>query len=97
MTIVPRPTWGDADFAPVDWVLEGVADVAMLEQRIEELTALVPGLSPCRLVGWSGQWTWKAAEGLNKRFNDREIAEQLRAGRCRAILTALLAESRLMM
>ncbi|MEU3690348.1 aminoglycoside phosphotransferase family protein [Streptomyces narbonensis] len=52
VAIDPRPTWGDPDFDAVDWVLEGVADPAMLEQRIEELAALVPGLSPRRLVGW---------------------------------------------
>ncbi|MER7693840.1 hypothetical protein [Streptomyces sp. NPDC097610] len=34
------------------------------------------------------RWTWKAAEELNRRFSDREIAGQLRAGRYRAILTA---------
>ncbi|MFE4801994.1 aminoglycoside phosphotransferase family protein [Streptomyces sp. NPDC056708] len=52
VAIDPRPTWGDPDFDAVDWVLEGVADPAMLEQRIEELAALVPGLSPRRVVGW---------------------------------------------
>ncbi|WP_406368208.1 PIN domain-containing protein [Streptomyces sp. NBC_00647] len=43
------------------------------------------------------EWTWKAAEELNRRFSDREIAGQLRAGRYRAILTAPLDEARLMM
>ncbi|WP_037623060.1 PIN domain-containing protein [Streptomyces aureus] len=43
------------------------------------------------------EWTWKAAEELNRRFSDREIAGQLRAGRYRAILTAPLNEARLMM
>ncbi|KAB1987421.1 PIN domain-containing protein [Streptomyces triticiradicis] len=43
------------------------------------------------------RWTWKAAEELNQRFSDREIAGQLRAGRYRAILTAPLDEARLMM
>ncbi|MFE7311512.1 aminoglycoside phosphotransferase family protein [Streptomyces sp. NPDC057555] len=52
VAIDPRPTWGDPDFDAVDWVLEGVADPAMLDQRIEELAALVPGLSPRRVVGW---------------------------------------------
>lgn len=52
VAIDPRPTWGDPDFDAVDWLLEGVADPAMLEQRIEELAALVPGLSPRRVVGW---------------------------------------------
>jgi streptomycin 6-kinase len=50
--IDPRPTWGDPDFDAVDWVLEGVADPVMLEERIEELAALVPGLSPRRLLDW---------------------------------------------
>ncbi|MFE3905400.1 aminoglycoside phosphotransferase family protein [Streptomyces sp. NPDC059153] len=52
VAIDPRPTWGDPDFDAVDWVLEGVADPAMLEQRIEELAALVPGLSPHRVLDW---------------------------------------------
>ncbi|MFB8029734.1 MULTISPECIES: PIN domain-containing protein [unclassified Streptomyces] len=43
------------------------------------------------------EWTWQAAEEINRRFSDREIAGQLRAGRYRAILTAPLAEARLMM
>ncbi|MET7543063.1 PIN domain-containing protein [Streptomyces sp. NPDC005507] len=43
------------------------------------------------------EWTWKAAEELNRRFSDREISGQLRAGRYRAILTAPLDEARLMM
>ncbi|MEU2980556.1 aminoglycoside phosphotransferase family protein [Streptomyces hirsutus] len=52
VAIDPRPTWGDPDFDAVDWVLEGVADPVMLEERIEELAALVPGLSPRRVLGW---------------------------------------------
>jgi streptomycin 6-kinase len=52
VAIDPRPTWGDPDFDTVDWVLEGVSDTAMLEQRIEELAALVPGLSPHRVLDW---------------------------------------------
>ncbi|MEV8092537.1 PIN domain-containing protein [Streptomyces nigra] len=43
------------------------------------------------------EWTWKATGELNRRFTDREIAEQLRAGRYRAILTAPLDEARLML
>lgn len=52
VAIDPRPTWGDPDFDAVDWVLEGVADPAVLEQRVEELAALVPGMSPRRVLGW---------------------------------------------
>jgi streptomycin 6-kinase len=52
VAIDPRPAWGDPDFDAVDWVLEGAADFAVLEQRIEELAALVPGLSPRRVLGW---------------------------------------------
>jgi streptomycin 6-kinase len=37
VAIDPRPTWGDPNFDAVDWVLEGVADPAVLEERIEEL------------------------------------------------------------
>ncbi|WP_030978936.1 PIN domain-containing protein [Streptomyces sp. NRRL S-1824] len=43
------------------------------------------------------EWTWQASEELNRRFSDREIAGQLRAGRYRAILSAPLDEARLMM
>ncbi|WP_405764631.1 PIN domain-containing protein [Streptomyces sp. NBC_00080] len=43
------------------------------------------------------EWTWQTAEEINRRFSDREIAGQLRAGRYRAILTAPLDEARLMM
>ncbi|MEU9321710.1 aminoglycoside phosphotransferase family protein [Streptomyces sp. NPDC048295] len=52
VAIDPRPTWGDPDFDAVDWVFEGVADPTVLEQRIEELAALVPGMSPRRVLGW---------------------------------------------
>ncbi|WP_399895430.1 aminoglycoside phosphotransferase family protein [Streptomyces sp. BBFR51] len=52
VAIDPRPTWGDPDFDAVDWVLEGVAGPAVLEQRIEEPAALVPGMSPRRVLGW---------------------------------------------
>lgn len=52
VAIDPRPTWGDPDFDAVDWVLEGVADSAGLEQRVEELAALVPGMSPRRVLDW---------------------------------------------
>ncbi|MFJ1647213.1 aminoglycoside phosphotransferase family protein [Streptomyces sp. NPDC088258] len=52
VAIDPRPTWGDPDFDAVDWVLEGAADPAVLERRIEELAALVPGLSPQRVLDW---------------------------------------------
>ncbi|MFD5006690.1 aminoglycoside phosphotransferase family protein [Streptomyces mutabilis] len=52
VAIDPRPAWGDPDFDAVDWVLAGVADSAALEQRIEELAALVPDMSPRRVLGW---------------------------------------------
>ncbi|MEU5716198.1 aminoglycoside phosphotransferase family protein [Streptomyces sp. NPDC020403] len=52
VAIDPRPAWGDPDFDAVDWVLQGVADRATLEERVEELAALVPGLSPRRLLDW---------------------------------------------
>jgi streptomycin 6-kinase len=52
VAIDPRPTWGDPDFDAVDWALDGVADPAALERRVEELAALVPGMSPRRVLGW---------------------------------------------
>ncbi|MFF1470763.1 aminoglycoside phosphotransferase family protein [Streptomyces mirabilis] len=52
VAIDPRPAWGDPDFDTVDWVLDGVVDRVELERRIEELSVLVPGLSPDRVLGW---------------------------------------------
>ncbi len=52
VAIDPRPSWGDPDFDAVDWALEGVTDRAGLERRIAALAALVPGLSPDRLLAW---------------------------------------------
>ncbi|MFF0249972.1 aminoglycoside phosphotransferase family protein [Streptosporangium sandarakinum] len=52
VAIDPRPAWGDPDFDAVDWVLDGAADLTVLERRIEELAALIPGQSPHRVLGW---------------------------------------------
>lgn len=52
VAIDPRPTWGDPDYDAVDWVLEGVDDLATLERRIESLATMVPGQSPERVLGW---------------------------------------------
>ncbi|RAJ47086.1 streptomycin 6-kinase [Kitasatospora sp. SolWspMP-SS2h] len=52
VAIDPRPTWGDPDFDAVDWALEGVTDLAALRRRTDRLAALVPGLSPDRLLAW---------------------------------------------
>lgn len=52
VAIDPRTAWGDPDFDAVDWVLGGVVEWGELERRVEELSALVPGLSPDRLLGW---------------------------------------------
>ncbi|WP_258053773.1 aminoglycoside phosphotransferase family protein [Streptomyces sp. Ru72] len=52
VAIDPRPAWGDPDFDAVDWVLAGVTDFAVLEQRIEELARMVPGQSPHRVLRW---------------------------------------------
>ncbi|WP_418960318.1 aminoglycoside phosphotransferase family protein [Streptomyces tritici] len=52
VAIDPRPAWGDPDFDAVDWVLEGAADIGVLEDRIEELAELVPGQDPHRVRGW---------------------------------------------
>ncbi|WP_435843620.1 aminoglycoside phosphotransferase family protein [Streptomyces hirsutus] len=79
VAIDPRPTWGDPDFDAVDWVLEGIADLSMLEQRIEELAALVPGLSPHRVLDWC-----RALAALN-------AAPQMCAGRDDAQTQFLMA------
>lgn len=60
VAIDPRPTWGDPGFDAVDWVLEGVTGHAMLERGVENLAALVPGLSPHRVLDWC-----RALAGLN--------------------------------
>lgn len=52
VAIDPRPTWGDPDFDAVDWVLDGAVDRGTLEQRIDTLSGLVPGLSADRVLGW---------------------------------------------
>uniref|UniRef100_A0AAU3GS97 Aminoglycoside phosphotransferase family protein n=1 Tax=Streptomyces sp. NBC_01401 TaxID=2903854 RepID=A0AAU3GS97_9ACTN len=52
VAIDPRPAWGDPDFDAVDWALDGATDLAALERRIETLAALVPGLSPRRVLAW---------------------------------------------
>lgn len=52
VAIDPRPSWGDPDFDTVDWVLDGVADLATLERRIGTLASMVPGMSPERVLGW---------------------------------------------
>ncbi|MEO3783937.1 aminoglycoside phosphotransferase family protein [Actinocorallia sp. B10E7] len=52
VAIDPRPAWGDPDFDAVDWVLEGAVCLEELQRRIEELAALVPGLSRDRLLAW---------------------------------------------
>ncbi|MFD3420918.1 PIN domain-containing protein [Streptomyces decoyicus] len=43
------------------------------------------------------EWTWQAAEEINRRLADRAISGQLRSGRYRAILAAPLGEARLLM
>ncbi|MGW6918443.1 aminoglycoside phosphotransferase family protein [Kitasatospora sp. NPDC054939] len=52
VAIDPRPALGDPDFDLVDWVLDGSADRVALQGRIEELTALVPGSDPERVLAW---------------------------------------------
>jgi streptomycin 6-kinase len=52
VAIDPRPTWGDPDVDAVDWALDSVVDPGGLDRRIETLGALVPGLSPERVLGW---------------------------------------------
>ncbi|MBT2365521.1 phosphotransferase [Streptomyces sp. ISL-10] len=52
VAIDPRPALGDPDFDAVDPALAGVADLRALMRRIEDLAALVPGLSPDRVLGW---------------------------------------------
>jgi streptomycin 6-kinase len=52
VAIDPRPAVGDPDFDSVDWVLAGAVDRAGLEQRVEDLAALVPGQRPDRVLGW---------------------------------------------
>ncbi|MFC8720800.1 aminoglycoside phosphotransferase family protein [Kitasatospora sp. NPDC057198] len=52
VAIDPRPTWGDPDFDAVDWVLADDPGPGVVRERVAELAALVPGLSPDRLHAW---------------------------------------------
>ncbi|MDN3259193.1 aminoglycoside phosphotransferase family protein [Streptomyces sp. CSDS2] len=52
VAIDPRPAWGDPDFDAVDWVLDGVLGLDVLEDRIGELAGMVPGQNPGRLSAW---------------------------------------------
>ncbi|MEV4612597.1 aminoglycoside phosphotransferase family protein [Kitasatospora sp. NPDC049258] len=52
VAIDPRPCLGDQDFDLVDWALDGITDPAALTARIEELTDLVPGARPDRVLAW---------------------------------------------
>ncbi|MFD0392862.1 aminoglycoside phosphotransferase family protein [Streptomyces nogalater] len=52
VAIDPRPAWGDPDFDAVDWVLDGVLDRGVLEERAGELAGMVPGQSPDRVLAW---------------------------------------------
>jgi streptomycin 6-kinase len=73
VAIDPRPAWGDPDFDAVDWVLEGATGLAMLEQRIEELAAMVPGLAPDRVLRWCRALAaLNAVPGICARRDDAE-------------------------
>ncbi|MEU2441043.1 aminoglycoside phosphotransferase family protein [Streptomyces rubradiris] len=52
VAIDPRPAWGDPDFDAVDWVLDGVVSLDVLEDRIGELAGMVPGQDPDRVSAW---------------------------------------------
>ncbi|MEU8950864.1 aminoglycoside phosphotransferase family protein [Streptomyces sp. NPDC048489] len=52
VAIDPRPAWGDPDFDTVDWVLDSATDRTVLDSRIAELAAQVPGMSPDRVLSW---------------------------------------------
>ncbi|MER7756558.1 aminoglycoside phosphotransferase family protein [Kitasatospora sp. NPDC097643] len=52
VVIDPRATLGDPDFDLVDWVLDGVADLGGVRDRIAALTPLVPGADPVRTLAW---------------------------------------------
>ncbi|MEV6533709.1 aminoglycoside phosphotransferase family protein [Streptomyces sp. NPDC051639] len=52
VAIDPRPAWGDPDFDTVDWILDNTTDQTMLDSKIAELAARVPGMSPHRVLSW---------------------------------------------
>ncbi|MER6443107.1 aminoglycoside phosphotransferase family protein [Streptomyces sp. NPDC001185] len=52
VAIDPRPAWGDPDFDTVDWILDNATDQTMLDSKIRELAARVPGMSPLRVLSW---------------------------------------------
>jgi streptomycin 6-kinase len=52
VAIDPRPGVGDLTFDAIDWTLDRAASIDEIQERIERLCGLVPGLDRDRLWGW---------------------------------------------
>ena len=52
VAIDPRPGVGDFTFDAIDWTLNRVASIDEVQERIDRLCKLVPGLDHGRLWGW---------------------------------------------
>lgn len=52
VAIDPRPGVGDFTFDAIDWTLDRVASIDEVQERIDRLCKLVPGLDHGRLWGW---------------------------------------------
>jgi streptomycin 6-kinase len=52
VAIDPRPAVGDPDFDAIDWALSGATTPAVVEERVQRLADLVPGLVADRVRRW---------------------------------------------
>jgi streptomycin 6-kinase len=52
VAIDPRPGVGDPTFDAIDWTLDRATSIDEVDERIDRLGKLVPGLDPGRLWGW---------------------------------------------
>jgi streptomycin 6-kinase len=52
VAIDPRPGVGDLTFDAIDWTLDRVTSIDEIQERIDRLCELVPGLDRDRLWGW---------------------------------------------
>ncbi|MCQ4040577.1 aminoglycoside phosphotransferase family protein [Streptantibioticus rubrisoli] len=52
VAIDPRPAVGDSDFDAIDWALSGATTPAAVQERVQRLADLVPGLAADRVSRW---------------------------------------------
>ncbi|GAA3441960.1 aminoglycoside O-phosphotransferase [Planomonospora venezuelensis] len=79
VVIDPRPSIGDPAFDAIDWVLAQVAELRELEENIAHLAALLPDLTPDRLMDWCrATAAMIAIPRLNRGLFDRKTRFLLR-------------------